>query len=101
MTSKAAYRRAKLATLRPGQLCGARVKSRPGGHCQQPVVPGRWRCHWHGGKSTGPRPRFDANGDRIIANWDAWQGGRDQYWERRRAAKAALAAAGLKDEWPT
>jgi hypothetical protein len=100
MTSKAAYRRAKLATLHPGQLCGARVKGRPGGFCRRTVTPGHFRCHYHGSRSTGPKPRFDAEGNRIIPNFEAWQAGRDRYWECRRAAKLALAAAGLKDEWP-
>jgi hypothetical protein len=100
MTSKGAYRRAKLATVHAGQLCGARTKSRPGGRCQLRVTPGHWRCFLHGSRSTGPRPRFDVNGARIIPNFEAWQRGRDQYWARRRAAKAALEACGLADEWP-
>jgi hypothetical protein len=33
--------------------CGA--KTRTGEPCRQWLVPGRSRCHYHGGKSTGPR----------------------------------------------
>ena len=34
-------------------LCGA--KTRAGGRCQVRAEPGRARCRFHGGKSTGPR----------------------------------------------
>lgn len=33
--------------------CGA--KTRAGGNCCNKVIPGKTRCHFHGGKSTGPR----------------------------------------------
>jgi hypothetical protein len=33
--------------------CGA--KTRAGGACAQKVIPGKTRCRFHGGKSTGPR----------------------------------------------
>lgn len=33
--------------------CGA--KTRSGGVCAHKVTPGRTRCRYHGGKSTGPR----------------------------------------------
>lgn len=33
--------------------CGA--KTRAGGTCGNKVIPGKTRCHFHGGKSTGPR----------------------------------------------
>jgi len=33
--------------------CGA--KTRSGGTCGHKVIPGRIRCRFHGGKSTGPR----------------------------------------------
>jgi hypothetical protein len=95
----AAYRRAKLATLKKGQLCGARRIKKPG-LCRAPVVPGHWRCHFHGARSTGPKPRFDAEGNRIVPNFEALQAGNRRAWERRRAAKKALAAAGVNDEWP-
>jgi hypothetical protein len=37
-------------------LCGA--KTRAGGYCQVRVEPGKARCRFHGGKSTGPRRRW-------------------------------------------
>lgn len=97
---RSAYRRAKLATLHKGQLCGARRNKKPGQYCRAPVVPGHWRCHYHGGKSTGPKPRFDAEGNRIVPNIEALRAGHARYYANKRAAKAALAAAGVKDEWP-
>jgi len=33
--------------------CGA--KTRAGVPCKQPACARNGRCHWHGGKSTGPR----------------------------------------------
>jgi hypothetical protein len=33
--------------------CGAQTRN--GGTCQQPPVPGKERCRFHGGKSTGPK----------------------------------------------
>jgi hypothetical protein len=33
--------------------CGA--KTRPGGTCSHKIIPGKTRCRFHGGKSTGPR----------------------------------------------
>jgi hypothetical protein len=33
--------------------CGARTRS--GGHCRQFPIPGKRRCHYHGGRSTGPK----------------------------------------------
>jgi hypothetical protein len=39
---------------RKGQLlCGA--KTRDGGSCQVRAEPGKTRCRFHGGKSTGPK----------------------------------------------
>lgn len=37
--------------------CGA--KTRSGGTCARKVIPGKIRCRFHGGKSTGPRPPED------------------------------------------
>jgi hypothetical protein len=34
-------------------LCGA--KTRAGGYCQVRAEPGKARCRFHGGKSTGPK----------------------------------------------
>ena len=36
--------------------CTARSK-RSGRRCTRPAVPGKRVCHWHGGRSTGPRTR--------------------------------------------
>ncbi|WP_278921961.1 HGGxSTG domain-containing protein [Pseudophaeobacter profundi] len=33
--------------------CGA--KNRKGSHCKLPVAPGKRRCRYHGGASTGPK----------------------------------------------
>jgi hypothetical protein len=39
---------------RKGRLpCGA--KTRAGGYCQVRAEPGKARCRFHGGKSTGPK----------------------------------------------
>ena len=54
-------------------LCGA--KTRAGGCCQVRAEPGKARCRFHGGKSTGPKtqagraivlPRPSANGGAPI-----------------------------------
>ncbi len=42
------------------RLCGARVRSRPGGRCERLSTPGRWRCHYHGGAT--PRRKIDVTG---------------------------------------
>ncbi|WP_350172587.1 HGGxSTG domain-containing protein [Hyphomonas sp.] len=42
-------------TGRNRKRCGARTRSRNGAPCQCKVVPGRTRCRFHGGLSTGPR----------------------------------------------
>ncbi len=47
----------ELGPLRSGPICGATTRS--GQPCrQEPVMDGdrprNGRCHWHGGKSTGP-----------------------------------------------
>lgn len=42
-------------TGRGRKRCGARARSRGGALCQCKVVPGRTRCKFHGGMSTGPR----------------------------------------------
>jgi hypothetical protein len=83
------------------RLCGARLRKKRGQRCKRFASPDHWRCVLHGSRCCGPRPKFDAEGNRIIPNFDAWQAGRDRYWARRRAAKAALEKCGLKDEWPT
>ena len=46
-------------------ICGAR-RRRDGQPCQGLSVPGKLRCKWHGGASTGPRT--DAGRTRSIAN---------------------------------
>jgi hypothetical protein len=54
-------------------VCGA--TTRRGTACQNPPEPGRTRCKFHGGKSTGPR---SAEGRSRIAEaqrarWAAWR----------------------------
>ncbi len=46
-------------------ICGAK-RRRDGQPCQALSVPGKRRCKWHGGASTGPRT--DAGRTRSIAN---------------------------------
>lgn len=46
-------------------ICGAR-RRRDGQPCQGPSVPGRRRCKWHGGASTGPKT--DKGRARSMAN---------------------------------
>lgn len=46
-------------------ICGAR-RRRDGQPCQGMSVPGKQRCKWHGGASTGPRT--DAGRARAMAN---------------------------------
>ena len=46
-------------------VCGAR-RHRDGQPCQAKPEPGRQRCRWHGGRSTGPRTR--AGKKRAMAN---------------------------------
>ena len=54
--------------------CGARRK-RDGQPCQCPVEPGRRRCRFHGGLSTGPKTMEGR--DRIAAaqraRWARWR----------------------------
>ena len=52
---------AKLARV----ICGAK-RRRDGQACQAQSVPGRLRCKWHGGASTGPRT--DEGRARSLAN---------------------------------
>jgi hypothetical protein len=55
-------------------LCGA--KTRAGGCCQVRVEPGKARCRFHGGKSTGPKTQ--AGRARIAeAQRLRWLGYRD------------------------
>src|SRR5690606_24060244 len=55
--------KAKHATARV--VCGAR-RHRDGQPCQAKSQPGKLRCKWHGGCSTGPRT--DAGRARALAN---------------------------------
>lgn len=54
-------------------MCGA--KTRQGKPCPKKVVPGKKRCRYHGGLSTGPRT--DAGRARIVAaqkrRWRSWK----------------------------
>ena len=61
------------------RLCGA--KTRAGGCCQVRAEPGKARCRFHGGKSTGPKTQ--AGRARIAeAQRLRWRG----YRERLRAS---------------
>lgn len=56
-----------------GTLCGA--KTRSGGSCLHKAIPGKTRCRFHGGKSTGPKT---AGGKALIAEaqrkrWARWR----------------------------
>jgi hypothetical protein len=51
-------------------ICGAK-RRRDGQPCQALSVPGKRRCKWHGGASTGPRT--DAGRTRSIANLRQYQ----------------------------
>jgi len=53
--------------------CGA--KTRAGGSCRHPVIPGMTRCRYHGGKSTGPRtPEGKARiADAQRKRWAKWR----------------------------
>lgn len=51
--------------LKAGVICGAR-RRRDGQPCQAMSVPGKERCKWHGGASTGPRT--DIGRARSMAN---------------------------------
>ena len=62
-------------------LCGA--KTRAGGCCQVRVEPGKTRCRFHGGKSTGPKT--PAGRARIAeVQRQRWQ----RYRERVRAVSS-------------
>lgn len=37
------------------RLCNARCSTRDGRPCRAMKLPGRKRCKWHGGLSTGPK----------------------------------------------
>ncbi|MDZ4740918.1 MAG: HGGxSTG domain-containing protein [Alphaproteobacteria bacterium] len=56
------------------QRCGARRK-RDGLPCEGGVVPGRTRCRYHGGLSTGPRtPEGKARiGQAQKRRWAGWR----------------------------
>ena len=70
----AAQGRALLAAAQQSPvLCGA--QTRTGRPCRMPPEPGRTRCKFHGGKSTGPRT---PEGRATIAEaqrkrWAAWR----------------------------
>ena len=63
------------------RLCGA--KTRAGGCCQVRAEPGKARCRFHGGKSTGPKT--PAGRARIAeVQRQRWQ----RYRERVRAVSS-------------
>lgn len=46
-------------------ICGASTKD--GSPCQRPPMEGQNRCHWHGGKSTGPKTEEGKEKSRMNA----------------------------------
>lgn len=69
--------------VRKGPVCGA--KTRSGGLCQGRPLPGKTRCKFHGGRSTGPKT---AEGrERLAAAMRA-------RWQERRTMAAMPGAAG-------
>jgi len=62
-------------------ICGAR-RRRDGQPCEALSVPGKKRCKWHGGCSTGPRtPEGKA---RVTANLRKWADASNAGVKRRR-----------------
>src|SRR6266851_1795719 len=72
-------------------VCGARRRYGQG-LCRAAAMPGRRRCRWHGGATTGPRTIEGKQ--RTIA---AMTAGRRRWLERMQRAKAL----GLIDKIPT
>ena len=54
-------------------FCGARARS--GAPCKKKVIPGKRRCKYHGGLSTGPKT--DAGKAKIaaaqVSRWQRWR----------------------------
>jgi hypothetical protein len=65
------------------QRCGARVRHRHG-FCRKWPVPGKERCRFHGGCSTGPRTE-----EGKAVSLAAMRAGRQGWLEEMRAKKAA------------
>jgi hypothetical protein len=65
------------------QRCGARVRHRQG-FCRKWPVPGKERCRFHGGRSTGPLT--EEGKARSLA---AMRAGRQRWLEEMRAKKEA------------
>lgn len=59
--------------------CGAKTKKN-GQPCQCKVVPGKKRCKWHGGLSTGPRTPEGKERARqaVIRRWERWRAGKNK-----------------------
>jgi hypothetical protein len=66
--------------------CGA--KTRAGGSCKAPAVPGKARCRMHGGLSCGPRTEDGKKRSLAAARigWERWN-------NARLTAKAAVVSA--------
>ncbi len=54
--------------------CGAKTK-KDGQPCRCKVIPGKNRCKWHGGLSTGPRTPEGKERARqaVIRRWERWR----------------------------
>lgn len=73
------------------RLCGA--KTRAGGACQVRAEPGRARCRFHGGKSTGPKT--EAGRNRISeAQRRRWQAFRERHQTNAAADRTVQGANG-------
>ncbi len=55
--------------------CGAKTKHNGGKPCRCKVIPGKNRCKWHGGMSTGPRTPEGKERARqaVIRRWEKWR----------------------------
>ena len=55
--------------------CGAKTKHHGGRPCQAKVIPGKTRCKWHGGMSTGPRTPEGRERCRqaVLKRWAKWR----------------------------
>jgi hypothetical protein len=56
------------------RICNARLRNKWPRRCKRLATPGHWRCVLHGSRSTGPRPRYTMDGERISNMRLAWPG---------------------------
>lgn len=55
--------------------CGAKTKHFGGRPCRAQAMPGKTRCKWHGGMSTGPRTPEGKERSRqaVLRRWAKWR----------------------------